>query len=127
MSKQSREEYDVFPLTAAGWRDQKLIAAELRRLREKAGMTQEALAEKLGEPYTEELIARYEDGSAEIMETWTVFAIVEALGASPLDIEPKSLIARQCLESGYGDLNEESRRLVDGVISAVLKGQRQTS
>ncbi|MBR0282273.1 MAG: helix-turn-helix domain-containing protein [Oscillibacter sp.] len=126
MSKERKEEYDVIPLTAAAWRDQKLIAAELRRLREASGMTQEALAEKLGEPYTEKLIARYEDGSAEVMETWTVFDIVEALGATPMDIAPKSLIARQCLESGYADLNEESRRLVDGVISAVLKGQRQT-
>ena len=126
MSKERKEEYDVIPLTAAAWRDQKLIAAELRRLREKAGLTQEALAEKLGEPYTEELIARYEDGSAEVMETWTVFDIVEALGATPMDIAPKSLIARQCLESGYADLNEESRRLVDSVIGAVLKGQRQT-
>ena len=110
MSKERKETCDVIPLTAAGWRDQRLIAAELRRLREKAGMTQEALAAKLGEPYTEELIARYEDGSA-----------------TPMDIAPKSLMARQCLESGYGDLDEESRRLVDGVISAVLKGQRQTS
>ena len=127
MSKERKEDYDVIPLTAAGWRDQKLIAAELRRLREKAGLTQEELAAKLGKPYTEELIARYEDGSAEVMETWTVFDIVEALGATPMDIAPKSLMARQCLESGYGDLNEESRRLVDGVISAVLRGQRQTS
>ena len=90
-------------------------------------MTQEELANKLGKPYTEELIARYEDGSAEVMETWTVLDIVEALGATPMDIAPKSLMARQCLESGYADLSEESRRLVDGVISAVLKGQRQTS
>ena len=127
MSKERKEEYDVFPLNEAGWRDQRLIASELRRLREKAGMTQEELAEKLGKPYTEELIARYEDGSAEVIETWTVFAIVEALGASPMDIAPKSLIARQCLESGYADLNEESRRLVDGVIGAILKGQRQSS
>ena len=127
MSKERKETYDVIPLTAAGWRDQKLIAAELRRLREKAGLTQEELAAKLGKPYTEELIAQYEDGSAEVMETWTVFDIVEALGTTPMDIAPKSLMARQCLESGYGDLNEESRRLVDSVISAVLKGQRQTS
>ena len=127
MSKERKEDYDVIPLTAAGWRDQKLIAAELRRLREASGMTQEALVKTLGKPYTEELIAQYEDGSVEIMETWTVFAIVDALGASPMDIAPKSLMARQCLESGYGDLNEESRRLVDSVIGAVLKGQRQTS
>ena len=127
MSKERKEDYSVIPLTAAGWRDRKLIAAELRRLREASGMTQETLVGKLGKPYTEELIAQYEDGSVEIMETGTVFAIVDALGASPMDIAPKNLMARQCLESGYGDLNEDSRRLVDSVIGAVLKGQRQTS
>ena len=48
MSKERKETCDVIPLTAAGWRDQRLIAAELRRLREKAGLTQEAIAQKLG-------------------------------------------------------------------------------
>ena len=34
VSKERKETCDVIPLTAAGWRDQRLIAAELRRLRE---------------------------------------------------------------------------------------------
>ena len=79
MSEQRIKDPEIIPLTEAGWRDQRLIAAELRRLREKAGLTQDELAEKLGKPYTEELNAQYEDGRAEVMETWAVFDIVDGL------------------------------------------------
>ena len=40
------------------------------------------------------------------------------------DVAPKNLLARQCTESGYAELDEESRQIVDGVIRAVLRGQR---
>ena len=124
MQKQPEEVQEAIRLTEAAWRDQRLIAAELRRRREAAGITQEQLAEKMGEPYTVETISQYEDGSQIPMETWTVFAMVEALDADLSEISPKSLLARRCSESGYADLNEETRQIIDGVIGAILKGQR---
>ena len=81
MPERNKKEQDIIPMTPEAWRDQKLIALELRRRREKLRMTREELAEKMGEPYNAELIAQYENGGEVPMEMWTVFAIVEALDA----------------------------------------------
>ncbi len=127
MPERNKKEQDIIPMTPEAWRDQKLIALELRRRREKLRMTREELAEKMGEPYNAELIAQYENGGEIPMEMWTVFAIVEALDADLSEISPKTLLAKRCAESGYADLNEESRHIIDGVIGAVLKGQTSAS
>ena len=122
--KERQEEQSAIWLTERAWKDQKLIAAELRRQREAAGMTQEQLAEKMGAPYTAEVISQYESGEEIPMEMWTVFDMVQALQIDMSDVAPKNLLARQCTESGYAELDEESRQIVDGVIRAVLRGQR---
>ena len=110
-------------LTARHWRDQKLIAAELRQLREKSGMSRKDMAEKMGNGYTEELIAQYEDGGQVIMETWPVIDMLAALHADPSMVEPKRLLARLCTTNGYADLTDESRKAVDQIIGMILDGQ----
>ena len=103
-------------LTARHWRDQKLIAAELRQFRKD-------MAEKMGNGYTEELIAQYEDGGQVIMETWPVIDMLAALHADPSMVEPKRLLARLCTTNGYADLTDESRKAVDQIIGMILDGQ----
>ena len=39
MQTQNKETVETFPMSASMWRDQRLIAAELRRRREAAGLT----------------------------------------------------------------------------------------
>ena len=106
------------------WKAQKLISSELFRQREAAGLTREQLAERMGNLYSADLIRQYEEGVDVPMDTWTVLAMVDALGIDLVDISPRSVLARQCVENGYAELNRESRQLVDTVIGAVLKGQR---
>ena len=47
-------------MTGEDWKAQKLVSEELRKLRELSGMTRKELADKMGPPYTEELVAQYE-------------------------------------------------------------------
>ena len=49
MPERNKKEQDIIPMTPEAWRDQKLIALELRRRREKLRMTREELAEKQNE------------------------------------------------------------------------------
>lgn len=123
MQTEHKEKAETFPMSAAMWRDQRLIAAELRRQREAAGLTRAQLAAKMGEPYTAEDITQYEESSDIPLELWPTLDMVQALGISLDDISPKILLAKQSTDSGYADLNAESRKVVDGVIAAVLKGQ----
>ena len=77
----------------------------------------------MGEPYTAEDITQYEESGDIPLELWPTLDMVQALGISLDDISPKILLAKQSKDSGYADLNEETRKVVDDVIAAVLKGQ----
>ena len=122
--KEERMESPGMPeLTPKHWRDQKLIAAELRRLREAAGMSREELVEKMGNGYTVELISQYEDGSQVIMETWPVIDMLSALHTDLSMVSPQRLLGRMCITNGYAELTDESRKVVDQIIGLILKGQ----
>ena len=122
--KEERMENPGTPeLTAKHWRNQKLIASELRKLREESGMSRGELAEKMGNGYTEELIAQYEDGGQIVMETWPVIDMLAALHADPSMVDPNRLLARLCSTNGYADLTDESREAVDRIIRVILDGQ----
>ena len=125
MRNQELENQDAATLTEEQWDTQRLVAAELRRLREAAGMTQAELCRKMGHPYTEELIAQYEDGGIIPMEIWPVFDMVKALHADINDLVPERLKVRRGITNGYSNLNEESRQVADRVIGALLQTQAQ--
>ena len=125
MQNQELENQDVATLTEEQWDTQRLVAAELRRLREAAGMTQAEMCRKMGHPYTEELIAQYEDGGIIPMEIWPVFDMVKALHADINDLVPERLKVRRGITNGYSNLNEESRQVADRVIGALLQTQAQ--
>ena len=125
MQNQELENQDAATLTEEQWDTQRLVAAELRRLREAAGMTQAELCRKMGHPYTEELIAQYEDGGIIPMEIWPVFDMVKALHADINDLVPERLKVRRGITNGYSNLNEESRQVADRVIGALLQTQAQ--
>lgn len=123
MQNQELENQDAVTLTEEQWDTQRLVAAELRRLREAAGMTQAEMCRKMGHPYTEELIAQYEDGGVVPMEIWQVFDMVKALHADINDLVPERLKIRRGITNGYSNLNEESRQVADRVIGALLRDQ----
>ena len=125
MQNQELENQDAATLTEEQWDTQRLVAAELRRLREAAGMTRAEMCRKMGHPYTEELIAQYEDGGIIPMEIWPVFDMVKALHADINDLVPERLKVRRGITNGYSNLNEESRQVADRVIGALLQTQAQ--
>ena len=123
MQNQELENQDAATLTEEQWDTQRLVAAELRRLREASGMTQAEMCRKMGHPYTEELIAQYEDGGIAPMEIWQVFDMVKILHADLNDLIPERLKIRRGITNGYSNLNEESRQVADRVIGALLQTQ----
>ena len=127
MRNQMEEDQDVVTMTDEQWDTQRLVAAELLRLREAAGMTRSEMCRKMGHPYTEELIAQYEDGGIVPMEIWQVFDMVKALHADINDLIPERLMVRRGLMNGYSNLNEESRQVADRVIGALLHDQTPVS
>ena len=125
MQNQELESQDAVTMTEEQWDTQRLVAAELRRLREASGMTRTEMCRKMGLPYTEELIAQYEDGGIIPMEIWPVFDMVKALHADINDLVPERLKVRRGITNGYSNLNEESRQVADRVIGALLQTQAQ--
>ena len=123
MQNQELESQDAVTMTEEQWDTQRLVAAELRRLREASGMTRTEMCRKMGLPYTEELIAQYEDGGIIPMEIWPVFDMVKALHADINDLVPERLKVRRGITNGYSNLNEESRQVADRVIGALLQTQ----
>ena len=127
MQNQAKENQDVVTLTEAQWKKQRLVAAELFRLREAVGMTRAEMCQKMGSPYTEELVAQYEDGGIVPMEIWPVFDMVKVLQTNIDDLVPERLEIQRGIMSSYENLNEESRLVADRVIGALLRGQPPVS
>ena len=125
MQERKAEEAEVMEMTERDWREQKAVAAELRRLRESTGMTRAEMAGKMGGSYTEELVAQYEDGGSVSMEIWPVFDMVKVLHARMNDLDPLRLLTNLYANNGYADLNDESRQVADRIIGALLVEQRQ--
>lgn len=125
MQEPNERESGAMEMTETDWRDQKLVAAELLRLRVSAGMSRADMAREMGPSYTEELVAQYEDGGIVPMEIWPVFEMVRVLHANLNDLEPMRLLANLYGSNGYASLNESSRQVADEIISALLLKQRQ--
>ena len=120
MSEQNLKLESAAELSAEQRRAQKAVASEFRRLREAQGMTREDMAQKMGHPYTAELVAQYEDGSETVMEIWPVFEMAKVLGVNLNDLIPEYLIARNNSANEYAALDDESRSVADRVIHALL-------
>ena len=114
-------------MTGEDWKAQKLVSEELRKLRELSGMTRKELADKMGPPYTEELVAQYEDGGVAPMELWPVFDMVRALRGDMNELDPERIISKRRFTNGYSDLTDESRDFVDRIIGTLVKGQNGTA
>ena len=125
MRKPNELEMAAMEMTETDWRDQKLVAAELRNLRESAGMSRAEMAREMGPSYTEELVAQYEDGGIVPMEIWPVFDMVRVLHANLNDLEPMRLLTKLYGSNGYASLNENSRQIADEIIGALLLKQNQ--
>ena len=125
MRKPNELEMAAMEMTETDWRDQKLVAAELRNLRESAGMSRAEMAREMGPSYTEELVAQYEDGGIVPMEIWPVFDMVRVLHANLNDLEPMRLLTKLYGSNGYAGLNENSRQVADEIIGALLLKQNQ--
>ena len=125
MRKPNELEMAAMEMTETDWRDQKLVAAELRNLRESAGMSRAEMAREMGPSYTEELVAQYEDGGIVPMEIWPVFDMVRVLHANLNDLEPMRLLTKLYGSNGYASLNENSRQVADEIIGALLLKQNQ--
>ena len=125
MRKPNELEMAAMEMTETDWRDQKLVAAELRNLRESAGMSRAEMAREMGASYTEELVAQYEDGGIVPMEIWPVFDMVRVLHANLNDLEPMRLLTKLYGSNGYAGLNENSRQVADEIIGALLLKQNQ--
>ena len=125
MRKPNELEMAAMEMTETDWRDQKLVAAELRNLRESAGMSRAEMAREMGPSYTEELVAQYEDGGIVPMEIWPVFDMVRVLHANLNDLEPMRLLTKLYGSNGYASMNENSRQVADEIIGALLLKQNQ--
>ena len=123
MREQQAENEEVMELTDIDWRNQKLVGGEMRRRRERMGLTQAQTAEKMGPGYSAELVAQYEDGSVR-MEIGPFFSMLAALDMTPNEVVPEHLRAELFARNGYEKLDEKSRKAVDGVIEAILSGRR---
>lgn len=100
----------------------KRVGKAIQRVRESKGMTRGELAEILGAD--EEAVTQYEDGSV-LMDVDTMFSMTKALGVTPNDIAPGSVM--ESAASGLGDyarLNDKGKRMVDQVIAMFLRDQR---
>lgn len=100
----------------------KRIGSAIQRVRESKGMTRGELAAILGAD--EDAVTQYEDGTI-LMDVDTLFAVTMALGVTPNDIAPGSVM--ESAASGLGDyarLSDKSKRMVDQVITMFLRDQR---
>ena len=113
-------------LTGEELRDQKLMGGVIRTRREALGLSLADLASRMGEPFTEELIAGYESGDVP-MEATRVLELMKALGISEEAMNPRRLLMESFVRTGYCSLTDELREVVDQLASSLAKVEQQKS
>ena len=105
--------------------DKKYIGNRLRLLREERGLTQEKLAELMGEKYNRKIIAIYESGG-DHMRMGALFAACEALDVSLSALVPPRLLsdADELLAVFY-ELTGENRREAVRYAEYLLMRQKE--
>ena len=99
------------------------VGEQIRIYRKKAGLTQMALADKVGDVGYQKYISDYEHG-IDHMPIPVFFAIIEALHVSPSDILPPRLYGKnRNVFDEYLSLNEEHREAVRLLIQSLLKAE----
>ena len=111
--------------------DSVVIGQKIKHFRKKQGLTQEQLAEKVGNGCSNKIISRYEHGLTQ-MSIGTYFAIIDSLGISPSDLAPNRFRSKSdqlyiAANDKYDALNREHRRMIDEIISALLKQEQDQS
>lgn len=105
-------------------RNQRLMGRAIRSQRESLGLSQSNLASRMGEPYTEALIAEYESGNVP-MEATRVLELMKVLGLTGDAMNPKRLLADSFVRTGYCTLTDELREVVDQLASSLAKAEKQ--
>ena len=106
--------------------DKKTVGGNIRQQRRKKGMTQENLANEIGEDISNKTVSRYEKGE-DHMSMCTFLTIAEKLGVTPNDLSPARLLAnRKEPPPEYYGLNEQNRVIADDFIRALKLKQDTT-
>ena len=105
-----------------------LLGLALRSVRESKGMTRAELKQIMkDESCTEETIRAYEEDGAP-MDVETFFAFTKALGITPNDLAPNSVMKDATSALGdYARLNGVNKRMFDQMIGLFLRQQRPES
>ena len=98
------------------------LGAEIHRIREFLGKSEEEVAAGVGNGCTAAMIAQYESGSVP-METDTFFAVAETLGVTPNDLAPRSMREKFPCLFGYAKLNSGHREVIDSVVDSFLRDE----
>ena len=99
-------------------KEPELLGLALRSVRESKGMTRAELKQLMkDESCTEETIRAYEEDGVP-MGVETFFAFTKALGITPNDLAPTSVM------KDYARLNGVNKRMVDQMIGLFLRQQR---
>ena len=104
-----------------------IVGKQIRRHRKSRKLTQEQLAETVGGPFSAKVLSRYEHGETQ-MGVSTYFEIAKALGVSPNDLAPQELVSGSMAATtpkGYSDLDEDNKRIIDTMVSMLLKKQEK--
>ena len=106
-------------------KEPELLGLALRSVRESKGMTRAELKQLMkDESCTEETIRAYEEDGVP-MGVETFFAFTKALGITPNDLAPTSVMKDATSALGdYARLNGVNKRMVDQMIGLFLRQQR---
>ena len=96
------------------------VGSRIKHLRESRNMTQDALATKFGATGNSE--SRYEMGIV-TMGIDKYFAIALALGVTPNDLCPPSLLGGTSFDRCFYRLNERNKHIAREVVLALLARQ----
>ena len=104
-----------------------LVGERIRKHRKSRKLTQEQLAETIGDPFSAKILSRYENGETQ-MGINTYFEIAKALGVSPNDLAPQELVSHStaiAAPKGYLDLDADSKHIVDTMVVMLLNKQKK--
>ena len=106
--------------------DKKAVGGNIKEYRKKKRMTQENLAEEVGENVSNKTISRYEKGGNH-MSMCTFLTIAEKLGVTPNDLSPaRLLVNRKEPPPEYYALSDQNRVVADDFIRALKLKQDTT-
>ena len=103
----------------------KLIGKRIKAQREAKGLTQDQVADIIGNEFSSKMISKYENGRG-AMNILTLITIANALGLTPNDLIDPTLIPNvQSAPAGYTSLSKENQFAVDNHVAGLLLLEKQ--